>query len=279
MPEALAAAAAGATACCSTSTCPPRRASTGCARCSRPIRRRGLRAHRPRRRAPRRRRRRRGRAGLPGQGQGRRRAADPLRALRRRAPPGREQPAAAARGAAAPPPSRRAWNAACCPRRCSRAARCDPVIVLPGRPDPRGARRRLLRRGPRPRRHVHAIVGDVCGHGPDEAALGALLRVSWRALVLAGVAEEQLLPELQQVLVSERHDRGSSPRRARSRSTRRHRGMVRLAGHPPPVVLGRATTLDPPVGLPLGDHGRRRPGLRCRSALARAGRCCSTPTD
>ena len=29
---------------------------------------------------------------------------------------------------------------------------------------------------------VHAIVGDVCGHGPDEAALGALLRVSWRAL-------------------------------------------------------------------------------------------------
>ena len=33
---------------------------------------------------------------------------------------------------------------------------------------------------------VHAIVGDVCGHGPDEAALGALLRVSWRALVLAG---------------------------------------------------------------------------------------------
>ena len=53
---------------------------------------------------------------------------------------------------------------------------------------------------------VHAIVGDVCGHGPDEAALGALLRVSWRALVLAGVDEPQVLPKLQQVLVSERHD-------------------------------------------------------------------------
>jgi DNA-binding NarL/FixJ family response regulator len=53
---------------------------------------------------------------------------------------------------------------------------------------------------------VHAIVGDVCGHGPDEAALGALLRVSWRALVLAGLDEAQLLPKLQQVLVSERHD-------------------------------------------------------------------------
>ena len=53
---------------------------------------------------------------------------------------------------------------------------------------------------------VHAIIGDVSGHGPDEAALGALLRVSWRALVLAGVAEERLLPELQRLLVSERHD-------------------------------------------------------------------------
>jgi DNA-binding NarL/FixJ family response regulator len=47
---------------------------------------------------------------------------------------------------------------------------------------------------------VHAIVGDVAGHGPDEAALGALLRVSWRALVLAGVDEAEVLPKLQQVL-------------------------------------------------------------------------------
>jgi serine phosphatase RsbU (regulator of sigma subunit) len=109
---------------------------------------------------------------------------------------------------------------------------------------------------------VHAIVGDVCGHGPDEAALGALLRVSWRALVLAGVDEPQLLPKLQQVFVSERHDRllfttactvalrpvepdGVGPGRVEAR--------VRLAGHPPPLVLGAAPyTVAPPVGLPLG---------------------------
>jgi len=109
---------------------------------------------------------------------------------------------------------------------------------------------------------VHAIVGDVCGHGPDEAALGALLRVSWRALVLAGVDEAQLLHKLQQVLVSERHDRslfttaatvslrpadpdGSTPGRMEAR--------VRLAGHPPPLVLGpRPTVVAPRVGLPLG---------------------------
>ena len=65
-----------------------------------PTPRRGLRAHRPRRRAPRHRGGRRRRAGLPGQGQGRRRGADPRHPLRGGAPPRREQPVAAARGAA-----------------------------------------------------------------------------------------------------------------------------------------------------------------------------------
>jgi serine phosphatase RsbU (regulator of sigma subunit) len=124
---------------------------------------------------------------------------------------------------------------------------------------------------------VHAIVGDVCGHGPDEAALGALLRVSWRALVLAGVDEPQLLPKLQQVLVSERHDPSlfttaatvalrllddaatppSSPRLAASAPRTgvggRVEARVRLAGHPPPLILGRRPVpVAPPVGLPLG---------------------------
>ena len=33
---------------------------------------------------------------------------------------------------------------------------------------------------------VHALIGDVCGRGPAEAALGVCLRVAWRAMVLAG---------------------------------------------------------------------------------------------
>ncbi len=107
---------------------------------------------------------------------------------------------------------------------------------------------------------VHAIVGDVCGHGPDEAALGALLRVSWRALVLAGVDEPQLLHKLQQVLVSERHDRSLfttaatvALRPAEGAHSGRVEARVRLAGHPPPLVLGRRPrTVAPHVGLPLG---------------------------
>jgi serine phosphatase RsbU (regulator of sigma subunit) len=104
---------------------------------------------------------------------------------------------------------------------------------------------------------VHAIVGDVCGHGPDEAALGALLRVSWRALVLAGVDEQELLPKLQQVLVSERHERSLFTTAATvalsSADDGALRARVRLAGHPPPLLLGSAPrTVAPPVGLPLG---------------------------
>jgi serine phosphatase RsbU (regulator of sigma subunit) len=104
---------------------------------------------------------------------------------------------------------------------------------------------------------VHAIVGDVCGHGPDEAALGALLRVSWRALVLAGVDEVQLLPKLQQVLVSERHDpilfTTACTISIRSDPGGRSEAVVRLAGHPPPVLLQpELRLLEPPVSVPLG---------------------------
>ena len=55
---------------------------------------------------------------------------------------------------------------------------------------------------------VHLVIGDVAGHGPDEAALGVCLRVAWRTLTLAGAAPEAVLPTLQRVLVHERVRRG-----------------------------------------------------------------------
>jgi serine phosphatase RsbU (regulator of sigma subunit) len=71
--------------------------------------------------------------------------------------------------------------------------------------------------------------------------------------------EPQLLPKLQQVLVSERHDRSlfttacTVALHADDTGDGRMRGSVRLAGHPPPLVLGPAPcTVAPPVGLPLG---------------------------
>jgi DNA-binding NarL/FixJ family response regulator len=43
---------------------------------------------------------------------------------------------------------------------------------------------------------VHVMIGDVCGHGPDEAALGVELRIAWRALTFAGLRGEALLHTL-----------------------------------------------------------------------------------
>lgn len=53
---------------------------------------------------------------------------------------------------------------------------------------------------------VHAVIGDVSGHGPDEAAIGVALRVAWRTLVLAGQQGPELLDSLERLLQAERDD-------------------------------------------------------------------------
>ena len=51
---------------------------------------------------------------------------------------------------------------------------------------------------------VHALIGDVCGRGPDEAALGVCLRVAWRTMVLAGRPMDEILSAVERVLEAER---------------------------------------------------------------------------
>jgi serine phosphatase RsbU (regulator of sigma subunit) len=102
---------------------------------------------------------------------------------------------------------------------------------------------------------IDMIVGDVCGHGPDEAALGVMLRVAWRALVLAGVPDEAVLPALEQVLISERRLQEIFATVATVRfDLPLNRATVRLAGHPPPLLLsgGRVAPVPAPGGLLLG---------------------------
>jgi serine phosphatase RsbU (regulator of sigma subunit) len=91
----------------------------------------------------------------------------------------------------------------------------------------------------RPDGRVLALVGDVCGHGPDEAALGVALRIGWRTLVLAGVADDQLLPVLEDVLVRERRDDELFATVAMvSIAADRGSALLWLAGHPAPLLLG-----------------------------------------
>lgn len=103
---------------------------------------------------------------------------------------------------------------------------------------------------------LHMLIGDVAGHGPDEAALGVCLRVAWRTLILSGRQPHQTLACLQEVLGRERHRKEVFATVAMvSLNASTGTGSLRLAGHPPPVVLGKSPKVltearpGPPLGL------------------------------
>ena len=98
---------------------------------------------------------------------------------------------------------------------------------------------------------LHVIVGDVAGHGPDEAALGVCLRIAWRTLVLAGTPVEQLLPVVEEVLVRERRSEEVFTTAVMlAVAPDRRSARMWSAGHPDPVLL------DPqPHQLPEDEHG------------------------
>jgi serine phosphatase RsbU (regulator of sigma subunit) len=103
---------------------------------------------------------------------------------------------------------------------------------------------------------VHALIGDVCGHGPSEAALGVCLRVAWRALMLAGRPADETLSAVQQVLAHEQYDDAMFATVCMmSVAPDRRSGILRLAGHPAPLLVTPAkvtelsAAISPPPGL------------------------------
>ncbi len=102
---------------------------------------------------------------------------------------------------------------------------------------------------------VHAVIGDVSGHGAAEAALGVCLRVAWRTAVLCDTDPLEQIRLLEAILVAERSDPHvfatvtslvfpSDARRVR---------VVR-AGHPG-LLLRRGTEVEwvePEGGMALG---------------------------
>lgn len=100
---------------------------------------------------------------------------------------------------------------------------------------------------------VHAMIGDVCGHGPDEAALGVELRIAWRALTFAGLFGDELLSTLQQVLEHERADDEifATLCTVDIAPDGRRAGLC-LAGHPAPLL---ARPDRPAELLPYEDGG------------------------
>ncbi|MFH8405439.1 PP2C family protein-serine/threonine phosphatase [Streptomyces sp. NPDC018019] len=100
---------------------------------------------------------------------------------------------------------------------------------------------------------VHAMIGDVCGHGPDEAALGVELRIAWRALTFAGLCGDALLSTLQKVLENERADDEifATLCLVDIAPDGRH-AWVCLAGHPAPLL---ARSGGAPRLLPYEEGG------------------------
>ncbi|KAF4407883.1 PP2C family protein-serine/threonine phosphatase [Streptomyces lycii] len=102
---------------------------------------------------------------------------------------------------------------------------------------------------------VHAVIGDVSGHGAAEAALGVCLRVAWRTAVLCGTTGSGAARLLEQITVAERSD----PRVFATvlclafPPDRRTLRIVR-AGHPGVLIRqdGKVTRAEPPGGPALG---------------------------
>jgi serine phosphatase RsbU (regulator of sigma subunit) len=110
---------------------------------------------------------------------------------------------------------------------------------------------------------VHAVVGDVCGHGPDEAALGVSLRVAWRSLVLAARPSTEVLTVVDQVFTHERYQSNLFTTLSMlSVAPSRRGGTLHLVGHPPPLLVtgDEVRELKAPVRTPVGvGNGSRWP--------------------
>ncbi|HVW79950.1 MAG TPA: SpoIIE family protein phosphatase [Mycobacteriales bacterium] len=103
---------------------------------------------------------------------------------------------------------------------------------------------------------LHVLVGDVAGHDIDEAALGVALRIAWRTLVLAGTADEDVLPILDKVVASERRNEETFATVCTVVvGADREGGQLHLAGHPSPLLLASplrqidGAESGPPLGL------------------------------
>jgi serine phosphatase RsbU (regulator of sigma subunit) len=124
-------------------------------------------------------------------------------------------------------------------------------------------------------RCVRAVVGDVCGHGPDEAAIGVCLRAAWRALTVSGVGSERVMGALELVLEHERE----LPQLFTTLCTLEvdlleDTATMTLAGHPPPILIDQTSVSlvsraggGPPIGLSEGSWSSSRLELPAGWAL------------
>jgi serine phosphatase RsbU (regulator of sigma subunit) len=108
-----------------------------------------------------------------------------------------------------------------------------------------------------PDRIIHVLIGDVAGHGPEEAALGAALRIAWRALTFAGVRGAEMMRQLERVLHAERTGAGILATLLNLEIPADNADIKAVrAGHPGMLLHGTGAVewIEPPAGPALGLH-------------------------
>jgi serine phosphatase RsbU (regulator of sigma subunit) len=109
-----------------------------------------------------------------------------------------------------------------------------------------------------PDRTVHVMVGDVSGHGPDEAALGVALRIGWRALTFAGLRGSERMRQLDRILHAESPGTRIFATALSIAIAPDGLGVTAVrAGHPGMLLHGQGAVewLEPPAGPALGFGG------------------------
>jgi serine phosphatase RsbU (regulator of sigma subunit) len=104
------------------------------------------------------------------------------------------------------------------------------------------------------------LIGDICGHGPREAAFGSALRAGWKAIALGAERDPiEWVAALDDAFF--RDGRIDTYATLCTGWIDREMGIMRLVslGHPSPIALGRSpivldTAPAPPLGL--GHHAR-----------------------
>ena len=102
---------------------------------------------------------------------------------------------------------------------------------------------------------LHFVLGDVSGHGPDAAALGATLRSTWKSLTLAGQSLPKIAEVMARLILGERNTPNAFATLLAGHADPDRGTLTWInAGHMPPLLIddqvhSMESTPVPPLGM------------------------------
>ena len=113
-----------------------------------------------------------------------------------------------------------------------------------------------------PRNGLALVIGDVSGHGPTAAALGATLRATWQGLVTSGTDRATIRATLDATMIRERRNEAAFATACLAwidRAGEWDRLHLLNIAHPLPLLIGRGVApIAAPPSLPVGLGGQDR---------------------